>query len=153
MDDTWLVKNAIAMLGIDFSENMPETLDDLADQIVEIMLPEAQAFVQDEAAFSTLLQTIRQGVSHNLEMMRNWHPQRVQADLLFLRATQRGTEDVGDNPAFWQNYITGKLMVTDINCTHMEMLDPENAPVIADQFMAFERRNPDRLKGCLNSQQ
>ncbi|WP_086613026.1 non-ribosomal peptide synthetase [Acetobacter indonesiensis] len=153
MDDTWLVKNAIAMLGIDFSENMPETLDDLADRIVEIMLPEAQAFVQDEAAFSTLLQTIRQGVSHNLEMMRNWQPQRVQADLLFLRATQRGTEDVGDNPAFWQNYITGKLMVTDINCTHMEMLDPENAPVIADQLIEFERRKPDRLKGCLNSQQ
>lgn len=152
MEDAWLVKNAIAMLGLDFSETMPNTLEDLADRIVEIMLPEAQAFALDDAAFATILQAMRHVVSHNLEMMRNWQPQRVQTDLLFMRATQRGAEDLVDDPAFWQRYITGRLVVTDVPCTHMAMLDAENAAFIAEHFLEHEQQNQRRAKGCLNSQ-
>ncbi|MCX2561130.1 amino acid adenylation domain-containing protein [Acetobacter farinalis] len=140
LTDQELIMQAIPLLGIEFSETLPQTLDALADQIVSEMMQGDLVIPAEFGDVAALCAQLRSVVERNLHLMRTWKPDPVNADLLFLRATQRGAGLVRDDPAVWADYVKGHLVVQDVPCTHGAMLHPEHARQIAGSVLAFEAR-------------
>lgn len=140
LTDEDLIVQAIPMLGLDFSGNIPKTLEDLADRVVEEMLQGGLEIPAEFGDIDLLSAQLRSVVRQNLHLMRTWTPQRIKADMLFFQATQRGVGDLQDDPAIWLPYLDGCLEVQEVHCTHTAMLDPENARNISENIMAFEQR-------------
>lgn len=140
MTDEDLIAQAIPMLGMDFPENQPDTLEDLADRVVEDMLQSGLTIPAEFGDVEVLCAQFRSVVRQNLQLMRAWIPERLNADMLFFRATQRGAGLVRDDPAIWQSYLGGKLSVQDLNSTHASMLDSDHAHDVTQSIMVFENR-------------
>lgn len=144
MTDEDLITQAIPMLGMSFSENRPHTLEELADRVVGDMLQSGLTIPAEFGDVDVLCTQFRSVVRKNLHLMRTWTPQRIHADMLFFRATQRGAGQVRDTPEIWRPYLDGQLVEQEVHCTHTSILQPEYVRNIACHIVAFDENLPIR---------
>jgi nonribosomal peptide synthetase DhbF len=58
--------------------------------------------------------------AQNINLARNWTPQRFHGDVVFFRASADKTVDA-PVPTDWESYVDGELTVHDIACQHGAM--------------------------------
>ncbi|KAG0009864.1 hypothetical protein BGZ81_003097, partial [Podila clonocystis] len=68
---------------------------------------------------------------NNTKMASCFTPSVYSGDILFFRATVPQNENTPlVDPASWSSYSLGKIQVHDVECTHVEMDNPENIALI-----------------------
>ncbi|MGK9235737.1 hypothetical protein KXS07_28750, partial [Inquilinus limosus] len=65
----------------------------------------------------------------NQRLYRLHHPKTFQGDVLFFRALRTNNRP-NRQTEFWHPYVTGRIEVHDIDCTHDNIADPENLDMI-----------------------
>ncbi|WP_256889674.1 amino acid adenylation domain-containing protein [Acidomonas methanolica] len=128
LDDPALIEAAIGFLDVALPEDVPppRTLDALADRLVETMLDHGQALPSEFGEQGPLLARLRHAATRNLDLLRGWTPHPVACDAHFFRAARRGA-GMRDDPSIWTAFLDGRLDVTELDCTHQDMLDPAMA--------------------------
>lgn len=58
-------------------------------------------------------------------LLRDFQTGGYRGDVLFFRALQRPGDQEACDPQLWQPYVTGKVVVHDVNSTHNGMLSRE----------------------------
>jgi thioesterase domain-containing protein len=90
----------------------------------------------DEQQVSAIIEAFK----HNSKLSRDFHPERFDGELLLFAATQ---ELSACSIERWQPFVTGKIVVHEIDCQHLHMMRPtalaKIGPVLAS---ALEQRSP-----------
>ncbi|ARO14860.1 Vicibactin biosynthesis non-ribosomal peptide synthase protein [Ketogulonicigenium robustum] len=136
--DDWLIAQAMPLMGIDFPAGAPASLDDMADLLVQGLVDDADDLPITAEDIGTLINLLKPVAARNLQLMRGWQPGHVRADVLFYRAANRGSALSLAEPALWLPHVGGALRVKDVAATHMEMLRPDIAQIVAAGVLATE---------------
>ena len=81
--------------------------------------------------------------TNNIRLMTRYSPQRFRGDILLFVATQGETKPPHD---IWSPYVSGRIKVHPIDCTHDTMMDPLPAVKIGRILASeFERRAAPRV--------
>lgn len=138
------IQAALDFLAIKLPEGTPtpDSLADLADLILEEALENVPENVRPSAEVLDRLATdLKQIVLYNMDLVRYFHPDRVEGNMLFIRADERlgsGTNDLLlDNEDEWAQFFDGDVEYKHIDCRHQDMLHPNNAAKIADLLVAY----------------
>jgi nonribosomal peptide synthetase DhbF len=105
----------------------------------------------EEHQVAAILQVMR----HNIRLATSFRPQRFDGDMLLLVATQ---DDTPPSPDSWKPYVSGKIAVHEIECEHVQMMQPVPLATIgrvlaneldrqsppAAQSRTFSQANDDR---------
>ncbi|MFC5739985.1 non-ribosomal peptide synthetase [Dyella tabacisoli] len=138
MDEAAEVQSVLHFLGFhrQARENPPPHMDALIELLCReynvFELPLIQELLKHDPQ---LVQRVAALSRHHLTLARRYQPVRIDADVLFFHATQKGQSDLAGvlhyQPRAWQPWVNGRLEVHDIDCHHQAMLDPLPAGQIA----------------------
>jgi len=138
MDEAAEVQSILHFLGFhrQARDNPPLTMDGLVELLCReynvFELPLIQELLKHDPQ---LVQRVTALSRHHLTLARRYRPERIDVDMLFFHATQKGQAELGSvlhyEPHAWQPWINGRVEVHDIDCHHQAMLDPVPAPQIA----------------------
>ncbi|WP_266157184.1 amino acid adenylation domain-containing protein [Dyella silvatica] len=137
-DEAAEVQSVLHFLGFhrQARENPPANMDELIELLCReynvFELPLIQELLKDDPQ---LIERVAALSRHHLTLARRYQPARIDTDVLFFHATQKGQSDLAGvlhyQPRAWQPWVSGRVEVHDIDCHHQAMLDPVPAAQIA----------------------
>ncbi|CAA0088885.1 Dimodular nonribosomal peptide synthase [Zhongshania aliphaticivorans] len=143
-EESHLVKSALLFMGLP-SDALPvgsETMKDLTELLCREYDIYNLPFVKEmQESNSNIIEGVRQIIENNLAISRSFTPGKVNADMLFIGASQTAETELGDllhnNAKVWQNHV-GELTVHQVSCHHQQMFDAEPleliGPLIAESL-------------------
>ncbi len=75
------------------------------------------------------VQRIADVFKNSVRLHKAYRPKAIDTDVTFVRALRR--EEAGQRPPDWSAYVHGKLRIVDMDCTHNEVIAPQNAAELA----------------------
>lgn len=132
MDEAQEIQAALHFLGFHChaETNPPPHMEALADLLYQEYGVHSQPLVQGLLKRNPrLLDHVTTVTRNNLALARRYRPSRIDASVVFFRATDHQHHDAIDsilqyNPSAWRSYIGGRFEVHEIDCHHQKMLDP-----------------------------
>ena len=83
-------------------------------------------------------------VANHLAIARRFVPATFDGDVVFFRATE-GKPEGASTVDLWRRYVTGRMIVHDIDCAHLEMTDPVPLTEIGSTLASFLGSLPARV--------
>ena len=144
-----LVRSALAFLGLHPEALGPQAgMDELVNHLVEVYDVNGRRAPAEIGDPEQLVARLRAVTEANLALARAHRPGVVGADVLFVRASERGegaaSQYLDDRPQAWSAYLTGRLDETEVACRHQDMLDVRSlesiGPLIAESLRSEGQR-------------
>ncbi|WP_122050508.1 non-ribosomal peptide synthetase [Asaia bogorensis] len=157
-DSPQAIRAALQFLQIAPVEDaaLPETLDGLADLFLDTLdttvLPDLPEI--DLNALTSLAEKLRLITRRNIEMLLAHVPTPNDADILFLRAADKGSQNevtiISDDPYAWRAYSSGHITAYDLDCRHGDMLLPGHVETVA-RLINVSLAQGHALASCLSA--
>jgi enterobactin synthetase component F len=144
------IEGALEFLGFDRRaiSDMPTTMDGLTEYLCQAydihnlpMVSEMQRALP--ATGGSIVDNVRNVIENNLKLLREHVPGAVEADMLFLQASQSADADLSSvlqqSPEVWCRHARS-VEVMEVACRHQEMMDAEALQIIGPMLAnALER--------------
>ncbi|MGH9382218.1 MAG: thioesterase domain-containing protein [Thermoanaerobaculia bacterium] len=146
------VQAALAFLGLhggvdgEAGETAPQTFEELGEVLLRThdarSMPLVQEILKSHPRFLDHLIAV---MRNNLELARGYAPRRIDADLVYFRATEdeNGVDGVlGAGAAAWRPFVGRAIEVHELDCHHEAVLEPAPAArigeVLRDRLAALD---------------
>nr|WP_232433680.1 non-ribosomal peptide synthetase [Rhodococcus sp. AW25M09] len=127
IDGALSVENLLAGLGLDLTaQSAAEPLT--YERGVELL---DESLGQTTGVTADHLRRINAGFENSTRIMAEFVPDVFDGDVLFFSATKGASDGIVRSPQEWRPYVTGDIVIHDVEVFHNEMTNADAADVIA----------------------
>ena len=120
------VENLLAGLGLDLTAQ-PSTEPLTYERGVELL---DESLGQTTGVSADHLRRINAGFENSTRIMAEFVPDVFDGDVLFFSATKGASDGIVRSPQEWRPYVTGDIVIHDVDVFHNEMTNADAASVI-----------------------
>ncbi|MET4050127.1 amino acid adenylation domain-containing protein/non-ribosomal peptide synthase protein (TIGR01720 family), partial [Rhodococcus sp. UYP5] len=84
-----------------------------------------ESFGQKTGVTPQHLERINDGFGNSTTIMNRFVPDVFDGNVLFFSAAQGSGDGVSRDPAQWNEFVTGKVRIHEIDCAHNQMIEPQ----------------------------